>query len=43
MKTEDRPIAEQFLVLVFCADEAEQKELLERFGAAGLRCEAKIA
>ena len=40
---QERPFAEQFLVVVFCADEGEQKELLQRFQAEGLRCQAKIA
>jgi hypothetical protein len=34
---------EQFFVLVACDDEAQQCELLERFRAEGLRCEAKLA
>jgi hypothetical protein len=40
-----RPTAlpDRFLVLIECADETEQVELLERFRAEGLRCEAKIA
>jgi hypothetical protein len=42
-KDEERPLAEQFLVVVFCADEEEQKELLERFQGEGLSCQAKIA
>jgi len=40
---EEEPVEEQFLVVVFCTDEQEQKELLERFGAEGLHCQAKIA
>ncbi len=34
---------EQFFVLVECADEAEQLELLKRFEAEGLKCQAKLA
>ncbi|HMF15053.1 MAG TPA: hypothetical protein VKE94_22210 [Gemmataceae bacterium] len=33
---------EQFLVLIECRDEAQQVELLERFGAEGLRCKAIV-
>jgi hypothetical protein len=33
---------EQFYVLVECADEAEQLDLLKRFQAEGLRCQAKM-
>jgi hypothetical protein len=36
------PAQEQFLVLVQCRDEEQQAELLERFGAEGLRCRALI-
>ncbi len=32
---------EQFFILVTCADEAEQLELLERFEQEGLTCQAK--
>ena len=35
--------AEQFLVVVECEDEAQQRELLTRFHEEGLRCQAKIA
>ena len=41
-----RPIAEpaeQFLVLVECADEAQQTALLERFQAEGLKCRALLS
>ena len=38
-----RAPAEQFLVVVECADEAQQRELLVRFHEEGLRCQAKIA
>jgi hypothetical protein len=34
----DREVAEQFLILVECADEPEQVRLLERFQAEGLKC-----
>jgi hypothetical protein len=34
---------EQFLILVECADEAEQRDLLRRFQEQGLKCQAKIA
>lgn len=33
-----KPPAEQWLVLIECADEAEQRRLLERFQTDGLRC-----
>jgi hypothetical protein len=33
---------ERFLVLIECADEAQQVELLQRFGAEGLRCRAIV-
>jgi hypothetical protein len=36
-------LPERFLVLIECADEAEQVRLLDRFRTEGLRCEAKIA
>ena len=35
--------AEQFYVLVECADEAQQRELLARFENEGLHCQAKMA
>ena len=34
--------AEQYLLLVECADEAEQVRLLERFQAEGIRCRALL-
>ena len=34
--------ATRFFVLIACADEAEQLELLRRFQEEGLKCEAKI-
>src|SRR5262249_32454097 len=40
-ETPDLP--EQFLILIECADEAEQTALLQRFTAEGLTCRAKIA
>jgi hypothetical protein len=33
---------EQFYVLIECDDEEQQRELLERFCAEGLRCQAKL-
>lgn len=36
-------LPEQFFVLVECADEAEQRELLKRFADEGLKCQAKVA
>jgi ParB-like chromosome segregation protein Spo0J len=42
-RQQDRPVAEQFLVVVYCADEHEQKEMLEQLQAQGRSCEAKIA
>ena len=33
-----KPPAEQWLILIECGDEAEQRRLLERFQADGLRC-----
>ena len=41
--TRQEPPPEQFLVLVECADESEQRDLLRRFHEEGLRCQAKIA
>jgi hypothetical protein len=38
-----KDLPEQYYVLVVCADEAQQRELLARFGAEGLKCEAKMA
>jgi hypothetical protein len=35
--------AEEFYVLVRCADEKEQVALLKRFRKEGLRCEAKLS
>jgi hypothetical protein len=34
---------EQFFVLIECADEAQQRDLLERFMNEGLKCQAKTA
>lgn len=36
-------LTEQFYVLVYCQDEAQQVELLTRFTAEGLHCQAKLA
>jgi hypothetical protein len=35
--------AEQFFILIECADESEQRELLVRFQREGLKCQAKVA
>jgi hypothetical protein len=45
LDTNDEPQAppERFMVLIECADEAEQVALLERFGAEGLRCKAIVS
>ena len=43
LRQQDRPYEEQYLILVTCADEAEQLTLLERFQQEGLKCQAKIA
>jgi hypothetical protein len=40
---EAKLLEDQFLVLIRCRDEAEQKALLQRFQDEGLTCEAKIA
>ncbi len=40
---EPPPLKDQFLVLIECADEAEQLALLRRFTREGLRCQARIA
>src|SRR5438445_3970247 len=34
-------LAEQFLILIECRDEAEQRELLQRFQQEGISCQAK--
>lgn len=34
---------EQFFVLIECEDETHQRELLERFQAEGLKCQAKMS
>jgi hypothetical protein len=39
----DRDIPEQFLILVECADEATQMELLQRFQDEGLKCKALVS
>jgi hypothetical protein len=38
---ENEPIPEQFLIVVECADEAEQTRLLGEFRKAGITCSAK--
>jgi hypothetical protein len=40
---EPKEIAEEFFVLIRCADEKEQVALLKRFRKEGLRCEAKMS
>ncbi len=42
-QAEVQPLAEQFLILVECATEQEQVELLDRFRAEGLHCKALIS
>lgn len=39
---DDAPPVERFLVLIECADEAQQVELLRRFNEEGLRCRAIV-
>jgi hypothetical protein len=39
---DDAPPVERFLVLIECADEAQQVELLRRFNEKGLRCRAIV-
>ena len=41
--TTTRSLPEQFYVLVECADEVQQRELLARFQEEGLTCQAKMA
>ena len=36
-------VAEQYLVLVMCQDEKQQRELLDRFQAEGLACKALLS
>ncbi len=36
-------LPEQYLLLIYCRDEAEQIALLERFQKEGIRCSVKIA
>jgi hypothetical protein len=40
---EPESVPEQFLIIITCTDERHQVELLERFQAEGLPCQAKIA
>src|SRR5262249_21719950 len=40
-KDDEEVLPEQYLILVECADEAEQTRLLEEFRKAGLTCSAK--
>jgi hypothetical protein len=39
----ERDVAEQFLILVECADEAQQVELLARFEDEGLKCKPLLS
>jgi hypothetical protein len=39
----ERDIPEQFLILVECADETAQMELLQRFQDEGLKCKALVS
>jgi hypothetical protein len=39
----NKALPEQFAVIVECADEAEQKKLLQRFHAEGLKCRALLS
>jgi len=43
--TREKPanIPEQFLILVECADEPTQIELLQRFQKEGLKCKALVS
>jgi hypothetical protein len=42
MPENSQPASTRFFVLIACADETEQLELLRRFQEEGLKCEAKI-
>jgi hypothetical protein len=42
-QVEDEPPVERFLVLIECANEAQQMELLQRFNGEGLRCRAIVS
>jgi hypothetical protein len=42
-KHREKPIPEQFLILVECADEPTQTELLQRFQEEGLKCKALVS
>jgi hypothetical protein len=37
------PLEDQFLIVIECISEAEQVQLLRRFGKEGLKCQAKVA
>jgi hypothetical protein len=41
-QTDNQPLAERFLVLIECKDEAQQVELLQRFNGEGLQCRAIV-
>lgn len=42
-EAEEPTVTEQFLILVECADEAQQVELLRQFQSAGLTCKALLS
>jgi hypothetical protein len=42
-KTEPETIPEQYMILIECADEQTQAELLDRFNVEGLKCRALIS
>ena len=42
-RADTEELREQFFVLVECADEEQQRALLERFAAEGLTCQAKMS
>jgi len=42
-RTMNAEVPEQYLIVIECASDAEQRKLLDRFKKDGLRCQAKIA
>ena len=42
-RDDDAELPEQFFVLIECEDEEQQRALLERFEAEGLKCQAKVS
>lgn len=42
-RSDEEALPEQFFVLIECDDEAQQRELLQRFQEEGLRCSAKLS